>query len=379
LTLATLVALAAAAAGGMFTADLVSGHDAGPREAVHKAPAPAPETPSPRPLRNVIVHRSRMVTLTYQVSNHGTALRRVLIVIRKPNGSIAESLHLGPQAPDSQLSHRFRVTLKPAKYTWFVRATGANGVARTSARGGSLTVLGPLPRLLPSAASIDAAAAYLRQRDPDSALAVVDSRGGLHGYNFDTQFASASVIKAMLLVQYLRTNVVVPSDMEATLRLMITQSDNAAAFRVFAAVGAKGLYDLARLTGMKHLSVAADVIFSRVTAADQARFFYAMDDYIPPEHRALAHDLLSHVVPSQSWGVPQVARPDWTVFFKGGWIGPKTDPYTIVNQVARLERGKLKWSVAVLSDRNPHSPYGVATLEGVAQRLLDAPSQPQSD
>ncbi len=357
----------------MLTADLVSGHDAAPREAVHKAPSPPQAAPFPRPLRNVIVHRDRMVTLTYQVTTHGAALRRVLIVIRKPNGTIAESLHLGPQAPDTELSHRFRVTLKPAKYTWFVRATGANGVARTSEKGKSLTVLGRLPRLFPSVAAIDAAAAYLQQRDPDSALAVVDSRGGLHGCELDTQFTSASVIKAMLLVQYLRTNVVVPPDMEDTLRLMITESDNAAAFRVFAAVGAKGLNDLARLTGMKHLSVGADVIFSRVTAADQARFFFAMDDYIPPEHRALAHDLLTHVVPSQSWGVPQVARPDWTVFFKGGWIGPKSDPYTIVNQVARLERGKLKWSMAVLTDRNPRSPYGVATLEGVAQRLLQTP------
>ena len=30
----------------------------------------------------------------------------------------------------------------------------------------------------------------------------------------------------------------------------------------------------------------------------------------------------------------------------------------------------MTWSVAVLSDRNPHSPYAFVTLEGVTRRLL---------
>jgi hypothetical protein len=58
------------------------------------------------------------------------------------------------------------------------------------------------------------------------------------------------------------------------------------------------------------------------------------------------------------------------VLFKSGWFGAAEDPCTLVNQVARLERGRLVWSVAVLTDDNPHSPYAFATLRGVTRRLL---------
>ena len=47
-----------------------------------------------------------------------------------------------------------------------------------------------------------------------------------------------------------------------------------------------------------------------------------------------------------------------------------SDPYTLVNQVARLQRGRRRWSVAVLTDGNPHSPHAFVTLRGVARRLL---------
>jgi hypothetical protein len=304
------------------------------------------------------------------VANRGEAVSSVVIIIKKADGSVVLTRDLGPQPPDRTLGYRFRVTLKPGHYIWFVRATGADGVTRTSTQGDRLNVRAPLPRLFPSAAAIASAVDYLRERNSDSGIAVVDTRGVLHGHNLDKQFTSASVIKAMLLVAYLRTHASVPPDIENELTLMITQSDNAAAFEIFGLVGAKGLEDLAHLTGMKHLRVGEDVIFSRITAADQARFFFHLDEYVPRAHRALALYLLSHIIATESWGIPQVARPEWKVYFKGGWFGAKEDPFRIVNQVARLERGKLKWSVAVLSDENPHSPYGVETLEGVAQRLL---------
>ena len=378
-TLARLVALiiviCAAALGGLYAVEHASGRDGGTG-----ASKPAALTaPAPEPLRNVRVHRKRRVTLAYRVANQGEAIRSVTIIIRRASGRVAATLGLGPQPPDRRLSHRFRVRLKTGRYTWFVRATGADGVTRTSPQGDSLVVRAPLPRLFPASAAIASAVAYLQERNSDSAIAVVDTRGVLHGHNLDKQFTSASVIKAMLLVEYLRTHASVPADIENVLTLMITQSDNAAAFEIFGIVGAKGLEDLAHLAGMKHLRVGEDVIFSRITAADQARFFFHMDEYVPPAHRALARYLLSHIIATESWGIPQVARPDWRVFFKGGWFGAEEDPFRIVNQVARLERGKLKWSVAVLSDENPHSPYGVETLEGVTQRLLAASPESESD
>ena len=117
-TLALLTATTAAAVGGLYAVGLVAGR--GGREAATEQVALV--APSPVPLRNVTVHRNRLVTLTYRVANRGEAIRSAFLVIRKANGSIAKSLDLGPQLPDRKLSHRFRVTLKAGNYTWFVRA-----------------------------------------------------------------------------------------------------------------------------------------------------------------------------------------------------------------------------------------------------------------
>jgi hypothetical protein len=316
------------------------------------------------------VHQKGFVTVAYRVTDPDGASAAIRIIIRRANGSVAQIIRIAARQPTGRpLSYRFRVALEPGTYTWFVRAASGQDVA-TSARGAALTVLPPLVALFPTADNIARAGAYLQARNSHSALAVVDSHGDLHGYNLDKQFVSASVIKAMLLVQYLRTHATLSEDMKDTLTQMITRSNNAAAYKTFGLVGAGGLYSLAGTAGMKHLTVGQNVIFSYVTAGDQARFFFNMDSYIPSQHRAFAHFLLSHIIDQQSWGIPRVARPSWQVFFKGGWIGPKKDPFTLVNQVARLQRGDLTWSMAVLTSGNPGWPYGPVTLEGVAQRLL---------
>jgi len=222
----------------------------------------------------------------------------------------------------------------------------------------------------PSAAAIRRAIAYLKTRDCEAALAVVDTRGTLRGYRAGVTFTSASVVKAMLLVQYLRTHDVVSSSARATLSLMITQSDDQAAFSIYAIVHAQGLRRLATLAGMKHFSPGENVLYSRITAADQARFFDHLDDYVPKAQWRYARYLLTHVVSKQTWGVAEVARPRWTVLFKSGWLGASADPFSLVNQVARLERGSRVWSLALLSEDNPHSPCAFVTLRGVTRRLL---------
>jgi hypothetical protein len=180
-------------------------------------------------------------------------------------------------------------------------------------------------RACPTAASVRRAVAYLKTRECDAALAVVDTTGRLRGYRSGVTYTSASVVKAMLLVQYLRTHDELEDGMRSTLRLMITQSDNDAAYRTYATVGGSGLRRLARRTGMRDFSPGADVLYSRITAADQARFFARLDDYLPSGWRAFAHRLLAHVVSSQTWGIAEVARPRWTVLFKSGWFGAAED------------------------------------------------------
>jgi hypothetical protein len=249
-------------------------------------------------------------------------------------------------------------------------AAGSPRPTTVAAAAAHVTMCTARPRRVPTAASWRRAVAYLKARDCVAALAVVDTRGRLRGYRADVGFTSASVVKAMLLVQYLRSHRVLAPGARATLKRMITESDNDAAYWTYGVVGACGLRRLADVAGMRHFSPGDDVLYSRITAADQARFFARIDDYLPRTRRRFARYLLSHIVRAQTWGVAQVARPRWTVFFKSGWFGAAEDPYTLVNQVARLERGRAIWSVAILTAGNPHSPYAFQTLRGVARRLL---------
>jgi hypothetical protein len=107
--------------------------------------------------------------------------------------------------------------------------------------------------------------------------------------------------------------------------------------------------------------------FTEVSAADLARFFLHQDSLIPPRFVDYARWLLSTIEASESWGIPAVARPEFEVFFKGGWL-PEVEG--LVNQAARLERPHITFSMAVLTTHDPSMEYGEHTISGVTERLL---------
>ena len=84
-------------------------------------------------------------------------------------------------------------------------------------------------------------------------------------------------------------------------------------------------------------------------------------------HRAYALRLLRTIVPSQRWGMAQVAPAGWTLYFKGGWGSGRG---LVDHQVALLRRGRERVSVAILTTVSGTHREGKATLRGVAQRLL---------
>jgi hypothetical protein len=357
-----------AAAGVLFVTGVVHLPHAAGAGAV---PQVALVTPSPRPLRAVKVHRNQRATLRYRVDSHGQALSAVTILIRRLDGRIARSFRLGAQAPDKAHAHRFTATLKVGRYAWFVRATGADGVTTTSSTGRRLTVLAPLPPLFPDADAIARAFTWAKGRAGRVAVAVVDSHGVLHGYDMRRRFQSASLSKAMLLVAYLRRYPDPTAAMRATLAAMIDESDDAGADAVFGVVGDRGLLRVARLAGMTDFRAGASWIDAQVTAADQARFFYSYEQYLPRAAVGYARTLLSSIVPIQRWGIPAAAGPaGWKVFFKGGWLDEDGYPNRIVTQAAWLERGKVRWSLAVLTADDPLQLYGLQTQKGVTGVLL---------
>ena len=224
----------------------------------------------------------------------------------------------------------------------------------------------------PAPTALEAARRYAQERDGEVSFAVVDSRGELRGADVDRSFASASVVKAMLMVAYLEQ--LEDDDLpvaagRALLDPMIRASDNAAATQVYAAVGgAPALEAVADRAGMHDFAASPAWGDSRITAADQARFFARIDRLVAPEHRDYARRLLSSVAPEQSWGIAHAAGDRFDVYFKGGWLPSASGQ--LVHQAALLERGGRRLSVAVLTDGSPSFDYGVQTVEGVAERLL---------
>jgi D-alanyl-D-alanine dipeptidase len=222
----------------------------------------------------------------------------------------------------------------------------------------------------PSRPQIRAARSYVRGRAGTS-FSLIDTRGRVHGFAPRRRYISASVSKAMMLVAYLRQ--IAPrrpnAEERAALGPMITMSDNDRADAIYARVGDGGLLDVAKRAGMRDLTVAGywgSVFFS---AADQARFFRRLPSLVPRRARPYARRLLASVIPAQRWGFSRVAqREGWRTFFKGGWR--RTDSGSLVHEAALFERGRKRFSLAVLTDGNPSHAYGTATLRGVARRLF---------
>ena len=214
---------------------------------------------------------------------------------------------------------------------------------------------------------------YLKQRGGVVGVGVIDSKGRVRGIRDRRRFVTASVIKAMLLVAYLRR--VEDQDRGLTayergrLRPMITVSSNSAASWAYVRIGDRRLRRLARRADMDQFSVCCWWTHARFSARDQAKFFWKLERLTPRRFRRYATKLLRSVVARQSWGIPSVARPrGFSVFFKGGWRG--TNLGRLVHQASFIRSSETAFSLAVLTDGNPSTSYGIRTIEGVARRIL---------
>jgi len=230
---------------------------------------------------------------------------------------------------------------------------------------------------LPAPASIRSARRWLSTRRGVNSMAVLDTRGRVHGLAAGRPYVSASVVKAMLLVASLRAagnRRPTPSE-RALLEPMIRWSDNDRADAVYARVGDRGLSVVAKRAGMRAFTVAGYWASATITARDQAVFFRRTFRMVPARARPFARRVLSSVVPAQRWGFARAARANgFTTYFKGGWRS--TARGRLVHEAAFFERGaKRRFSMAVLTDGNPSHEYGTATLRGVARRVFRPPGR----
>jgi hypothetical protein len=224
----------------------------------------------------------------------------------------------------------------------------------------------------PNRAQMDSVREYLKGRGGVVGVGVIDSDGRQRGVHGRRRFVTASVIKAMLLVAYLRKvehqGRRLTAYERSRLRPMIRVSSNAAATWAYHRVGDALLRRLAARAEMSQFSICCSWGYARFSAFDQAKFFWRLENLTPPRFLVYAKRLLGSIVSWQSWGIPSVARPrGFSVFFKGGWRG--TGRGQLVHQVAFVRYRRAGFSLAVLTDGNPSMRYGIATVAGVARRL----------
>jgi beta-lactamase class A len=218
---------------------------------------------------------------------------------------------------------------------------------------------------------VAAARAWAAQRTGDVSFAVRTERRGW-SWRAAAPYRSASVVKAMLLVAYLRRADVRGRALRAgerrLLAPMIRFSDNGAADAISARVGSAALSALGRRAGMRHFFAHPVWGGSTITAADQARFFLRIDRLAPRRHRAYATGLLRSITKGQRWGIAAAVPRGWRIAFKGGWGRGVTRE--VNHQAALLTNAGLRVSIAVMTADNPSHGYGAATQRGVAARLL---------
>lgn len=228
------------------------------------------------------------------------------------------------------------------------------------------------PQRVPSVAAMRRAWRYARARGGLVSIAVVDTRGALRGRRAGRPYVSASIVKALLLVAELRrlerAGAPLDAATERLLRAMITLSDNEAADAIYARTGDPGLRRVARSARMGAFEARGHWAVAQVTAGDMARFFSRLRQLAAGPHRRTALRLLASVVGEQRWGLPRAAGRRWTVRFKGGW---RTTPRgELAHQAAWLHRGRRDLAIAILTDGQPSRGHAIATVQGIASRLL---------
>jgi beta-lactamase class A len=216
---------------------------------------------------------------------------------------------------------------------------------------------------------VEAARSYAAARQGRIRFAIIDDSGKFRGHRWARTAPMASVFKVMLLATYLRRardRALTEGDRDL-LAPMIRWSDNDTAQRVRDIVGPRAIRRLARDADMRHFRLHSTWGLSRTSARDQAHFLYRFERDVPDRHERYARRLLHSIVPSQRWGIPKVIPGDWEVYFKGGW---GTGTGRVTHQVAFLESGDERISVAILTEFSPSHRYGTRTVRGVAVRLL---------
>ncbi|MEU4827626.1 serine hydrolase [Actinomadura citrea] len=225
--------------------------------------------------------------------------------------------------------------------------------------------------------------AYIRKRPGRAGVMVTDLRTGRSfGENDGGRFVTASIMKvdilASLLLQRQRDGRGLTGAERALAGTMIRESDNAAANVLYAEAGyGPGVARANRTFGLKHTKPFPTSWGSSVTSpTDQVRLLTNLvSDRSPLKARGRRYvlGLMGSVLDEQAWGISAAARPGERVALKNGWVPLRFQGHGwAVNSIGRVSGRDHDFLIAVCSSGNPTMETGVATVEHVADMVVDS-------
>lgn len=243
------------------------------------------------------------------------------------------------------------------------------------------TVLAPLPRRSVSAKPGEPELAqqfrhYLASRPGHASVAIYDAVTGETVAVDDPSvdgFETASTVKLAIAVELLKqagpAGQLSPAE-RRTATAMIGVSDNAAASRLWSAVGGSTAMDgLFRRLGMTSTvaGIAGYWGLTRTTAADQIALLRTVaypNHVLSRADRAVAKDLLDGVIPTQRWGVPDGVPPAVSVEVKNGWL-PRADGW-VINSIGHVHGAGRDYVIAAYTRNDPSMRSGIDTVAGLS-------------
>ncbi|HEX4811620.1 MAG TPA: serine hydrolase [Nonomuraea sp.] len=207
--------------------------------------------------------------------------------------------------------------------------------------------------------------------------------GRVYRYRAGERLITASSAKVQILMSLLLKT---PwKDLSEALRrdaeLMIRYSDNHAADRLWLRIGGPaGFTRAGRRFGLKHTQgvpgVCVDLYcwgITRTSVNDQIRLMGALVSGTSPlrsEDRERVAGLMGNVVDGQDWGVGAAGCRGERVALKNGWLKRVSTKRWAVVSVGLIRGDGHDYAVAVLTEGSSEVEDGIATVEGVATRIM---------
>jgi beta-lactamase class A len=174
--------------------------------------------------------------------------------------------------------------------------------------------------------------------------------------------STGKVMVAIGILESVAAGSISYESVEADMNLMITQSDNTAADRLFVQMGGnKAMSDLISRYGLVATNTGQFWGTITTNSADQthllAQTLGTQPSPLPEKQRVILRDLMSQVNPEQAWGAGAGVPANWVVAVKNGWylsVPGDTPPIGLwrINTVGYVwdETGKARWSLAGYSN-----------------------------